>query len=244
MRSKLKLAAAVAAGVVAAASQADAALLMATFKGVVTIDYGSDMTFGVSPLVGQAFTAVWTFDPTLGNTSVYVPLPGYFSYNRAGYNDASPVRSVAITINGITDVIDFTAPSNSYGETDRTNNPEAPEGVVYFGGQAGRYIPSPTGGQAYDYFSGSSNFYGTAEIPFDMGEPWNPPSGSGGGAFARTAQNSGRGYDQAYNFAVSITSGRISEVGAIPEPATWTFMIAGFGTAGAVLRRRRLARAA
>ncbi|MBI1199082.1 MAG: PEP-CTERM sorting domain-containing protein [Phenylobacterium sp.] len=77
-----------------------------------------------------------------------------------------------------------------------------------------------------------------------MGEPWNPPGGSGGGAFARAAQNSGRGYDQAYNFAVSITSARITEVGAVPEPAAWSLMIAGFGAAGAVLRRRRLARAA
>ncbi len=31
--------------------------------------------------------------------------------------------------------------------------------------------------------------------------------------------------------------------GAIPEPATWAMMIAGFGMAGAILRRRRLARA-
>lgn len=34
------------------------------------------------------------------------------------------------------------------------------------------------------------------------------------------------------------------EAGVVPEPATWTMMIMGFGAAGALLRRRRLAVAA
>jgi hypothetical protein len=34
---------------------------------------------------------------------------------------------------------------------------------------------------------------------------------------------------------------RVSGPGAVPEPATWTMMIAGFGLAGGALRRRRFA---
>ena len=48
-------------------------------------------------------------------------------------------------------------------------------------------------------------------------------------------QNSGQGYDQAYNFGGSVQSVRISEV---PEPGVWMLMIMGLGTMGAALRRR------
>jgi len=49
------------------------------------------------------------------------------------------------------------------------------------------------------------------------------------------------------NFTISFTGGgvgdirqiRLDEVIAVPEPATWALMIAGFGGAGALLRRRR-----
>ena len=36
------------------------------------------------------------------------------------------------------------------------------------------------------------------------------------------------------------SNGRLTVTAGVPEPATWTLMIAGFGLAGAALRRRRL----
>jgi hypothetical protein len=44
---------------------------------------------------------------------------------------------------------------------------------------------------------------------------------------------------QTYNVAARDAFGPTS--GAVPEPATWALMIMGFGSAGAMLRRRRLA---
>jgi hypothetical protein len=57
-------------------------------------------------------------------------------------------------------------------------------------------------------------------------------SGWNGGTFAGAVDNFSfafGGNSQTYNF----------EVAAVPEPATWAMMIAGFGLAGAALRRRR-----
>ena len=78
-------------------------------------------------------------------------------------------------------------------------------------------------------------------------------TGAGGGAWL-----SGTGEDQVYS--VSLNTGGYKEfwfgnnndsadgyrldsisVAAVPEPATWALMIAGFGLAGAALRRRRVA---
>jgi len=105
----------------------------------------------------------------------------------------------------------------------------------------GRYVPSPVGGSAYDYHSATASFTSPTLIPFDMGEAWNPSAAGayGTASFVRQVQNAGRGYDQAYDIRGTITSARIFEAGAVPEPATWALMISGFGMAGATLRRRR-----
>jgi hypothetical protein len=61
-----------------------------------------------------------------------------------------------------------------------------------------------------------------------VGSGWN------GGTFVGAVDNVGFTFGdntQTYNF----------EVAAVPEPATWAMMIAGFGLAGATLRRRRSA---
>jgi hypothetical protein len=47
----------------------------------------------------------------------------------------------------------------------------------------------------------------------------------------------GTGFVGVFNGTVN---GRINVPGAVPEPATWAMMIAGFGLAGSAARRRRL----
>lgn len=51
-------------------------------------------------------------------------------------------------------------------------------------------------------------------------------------------QNYDRGTQRAYYGTATLVS--VERTGAVPEPATWALMLAGFGVAGAALRRRGL----
>ena len=66
--------------------------------------------------------------------------------------------------------------------------------------------------------------------------------GSSGGAFAFYFPNGafrrpGVYFDFIFNRTTSLT---VTSTGAVPEPATWALLLAGFGAAGASLRRRRV----
>jgi len=63
-------------------------------------------------------------------------------------------------------------------------------------------------------------------------------SNAGGWWFAADIYDGAAG--QTYNVAAKDAFGPTTS-NAVPEPATWALMIMGFGTAGAMLRRRRLA---
>ncbi|MBU1374332.1 MAG: PEPxxWA-CTERM sorting domain-containing protein [Alphaproteobacteria bacterium] len=190
------------------------------------------------------YTATYTFDPTVGTTSIYSPGGGVFDYIRSGYGAASPILSLSLTINGRTDVMDFQDDIYPYGSIERVNYPASPSGGLYMGAQGAQYVPSPVGGEATDYHTASSNFSSPTLIAFDMAEPWSPASGTGLSGFLRQVQNAGRGYDQAYDIKGSVTSVRVfndADVGTVvPEPGTWALMILGFGAAGSALRRRRV----
>ncbi|ODT86419.1 PEPxxWA-CTERM sorting domain-containing protein [Phenylobacterium sp. SCN 70-31] len=224
-----------------------AAALFATFSGKITYAV-TDLTFGSYNLIGLDYTATYEFDPSVGTTSLYDPGGGVFDYIRAGAGDASPVRSLTITINGHQDVMDFQSDELFNGRIERVNYPASPTGELYVSGVGGRDVPSPTGGLAYDYHTASSGFASPTSIAFDMAEPWSPVGGSGLSSFLRQVRNAGRGFDQAYDIKGSVMSVRVFETGAptgaIPEPGTWALMIGGFGLAGAALRRPRRERAA
>ncbi len=62
---------------------------------------------------------------------------------------------------------------------------------------------------------------------------FNSPLTSTGTALNQTTSETQKGYNR------YLTSGSVSAVaGAVPEPATWAMMIAGFGLVGAAMRRR------
>ncbi|WP_337187608.1 PEPxxWA-CTERM sorting domain-containing protein [Phenylobacterium sp.] len=219
-----------------------AAALFATFSGKVTYAV-TDLTFGSYDLIGLDYTATYEFDPSVGTTSIYSPGGGVFDYIRAGADAASPIRSLTITINGHQDVMDFQADQVFNGRIERVSYPASPSGQLHMSGVGGSYVPSPVGGQAYDYHTASSGFASPTLIAFDMAEPWSPVGGSGLSSFLRQVQNAGRGYDQAYDIKGSVTSVRVFEsaapTGAVPEPGTWALMIGGFGLAGSMIRRHR-----
>lgn len=242
MRLKRLLASGVAVAVLScAAGSAQAALMVATFRGVITQSV-SDMTFGSANLVGMTYTATYTFDPSLGATSIYNPCcSGYFDYIRAGYDAASPILSALIEINGRQDFQDYKNDATTYGNTERVSSPGAPFGSLYMSAVGGQYVPSPVGGTAYDYHSATATFTSPTLIPFDMTQAWSPQASGayGTASFLRQVQNAGRGYDQAYDIRATITSVRVFDAAVVPEPATWALLILGFGAAGTALRRRR-----
>jgi hypothetical protein len=102
-------------------------------------------------------------------------------------------------------------------------------------------IPSPGGvgpscqSCLHDLSDWSSSNAGAKVLGFSTGVG----SGWSGGPFVGAVDNIGFSFGentQIYNFEVA--------GGAVPEPTTWAMMIAGFGLAGAALRRRRAAIAA
>lgn len=86
-----------------------------------------------------------------------------------------------------------------------------------------KWVSGPEAGQTMNYtnwYSGEPNNWGGNEDYLIMnwsGTQWNDLPDSPG-----------------YGFVVEFSGG-------VPEPATWAMMIGGFGAAGAVLRRRKLA---
>ena len=61
-------------------------------------------------------------------------------------------------------------------------------------------------------------------------------------AFVHPVLTFANGINQS-QFSLSVGSAPSPVAAAVPEPASWAMLIAGFGLTGAVARRRRLARA-
>ena len=96
-----------------------------------------------------------------------------------------------------------------------------------------------TGGTVYvaylSVFGANNSGQGTTSMPL----------GSGGGGFDYFVWNNSNGGPHAsgWNYFGDFGNARLdlNIGGAVPEPATWAFMIMGFGGVGAVMRRRRMA---
>ena len=111
--------------------------------------------------------------------------------------------------------------------------------TFYFAGS-----PTITGITVWAENTGTGGVYAPARILIDgIDTAFTPPSGVGAISFAGLNLTGGSHtleLDQqsgAWEFVSEVTF----EGGAVPEPATWAMLISGFGLAGAVLRRRRVA---
>ena len=242
MRKHHHLAAMVALSLVAmTAGPAAAVTMVATYTGQITSSVATS-SFGGN-LVGQTYTAIYTYDPSLGAASIYDPPGQAFDNSRLGSFANSPLKSVSLTVNGITQFMDMAALVSQQSQIAYSVNGCC--GGAYVAGTAsGDYTVNgvPTG--STDYQDMSTRVSSTTLAPFDLDQPFTGPVIEGASHFVRQVRNPGSGYDIAYDFRGDVRTFDIraaASAAAVPEPAAWAMMIGGFGGVGAVMRARRRA---
>ncbi len=245
LQTQLKIGAAIvaAAGLGFAASAASANIFLVTYTG--TTQYTQD-DFGlfssVIPLDGQTATATFLIDttPRPGASTVTTLIqglpPGALSTITAGAFASSPILAASLTVG------DVTISCATFG---KCANPD-----IFFLGEIDRYdeVYEQTIGAVWSSPDGQSTYtmdFGAGAFATDgalAGHDLNHfPSLDGS-----PGEYGGFGFDYGLSFAdgsfmdtsVSIGEGTVT-VQAVPEPDAWALMIAGFGLAGAALRRRR-----
>jgi hypothetical protein len=226
VKSTFSVVAAAAFGLVLA-NPAAAAVKVATYTGSVITGYDTTGVFGVAntSLVGATWTAQYTYDRSL--STVNFSGSNYdSSYGGTDYGGPSPIIAATITINGVTRSI----PSDTYAE--------ASVGEYFVLNAARRDTIIATTLTSYQLV-----IYGELTGgPTQLEQNFGPVAlTNGAGYFAYKLQNTDTGvftHNAEATFG-NITSYQISDVAAVPEPASWAMLIAGFGLVGATSRRRR-----
>jgi len=75
------------------------------------------------------------------------------------------------------------------------------------------------------------------KLPPDVWDYWYTDAPEELGGVTSAAVNGIYGYN---NYNGLVTTFKTSAIGAVPEPASWAMMIAGFGFVGASLRRAKI----
>ncbi len=233
MRSLDKLVAAALATVSMAlvATPASAALMLASFRGVVVSGAGSIPTYDNGDffrrgedLIGSSFTAEFKYDTLRG-----VAVTNNLTDSRVGGPLAncgdclSPILSASLTINGFTDYFNV----NGAGYANVTIVPTQWRQTFF----------------ALGYYGDLG--YSNALQLFVLNVPSDPPrlgveyTGSDvGGLGAPDTVPFAKSFSDQRDYRLAL-SNRSVTLTAIPEPATWGLMIIGFAGAGAMLRGRR-----
>lgn len=220
------------AGLLVAAAPAQAQQATITVTGNILNGYDATGTFGAvgASLAGLPFSAIFTVLPQAGNAVVNSQNLSYL----AGAGATSPVTA-ALTIGSGTYAFGGTLNSSA----------RAVNGAG----------PGQVGSDALEYFSHDADFTASPAtnaflyVRMDsLRDLLNKADFSSYSTINLTASDNATGKVQIANptafapstFAdLSVTTISASVNSAVPEPATWMMMIAGFGVAGAALRRQR-----
>jgi hypothetical protein len=219
---------AVAAAGLLAAMPAAAVVKIAKYTGTVANGYDTTGVFGApnTDLTGYSWVATYTYDRSLGFYQFTDGVSYDYSYGGPGYGVVgSPVLSSTITINGVTKSL-----------------PGAWAGYVYTG--TSPFVQHYAQDYSDDGITYTSNYNNNYTYP--AGAPASLDQN-----FGPVAATGSYGYTQWYTYDyvtstqieaayANMGSDAVYSVGnAVPEPASWALMIAGFGMVGGTLRRRR-----
>lgn len=167
------------------------------------------------------FIDTWTVNNVTGAISVVIGdtglnVPGGSSSSQGVSTQAITVDSHDSTRDDFTDTFNFTLPTGTVGSS--VTSSDTNNALVFsnftFNGVKGMIGPTPAGLPSAGI---------TAQFVTAGGKQELIITGSGGPAAS---------YGGTVNFAPRLAGG-------VPEPASWALMIVGFGSAGALLRRRR-----
>ena len=231
------------AAALATAVPASATITVATYTGHVE-GYAYDLSGvfgpGYAALNGAAYTATYRIDDSLPGAPVYVGTDGAYRNISSIFGGISrataavPVTAT-ITINGITAHIagaDNGFVLQTHGNFDQTYHYVA-EGCTIFGCGSSYMSELATLFEPGEFLT-SQDF----RTPLDV-DLTAFARGDAGGGFT-LYRPTATGFQWAFGGLradhLTVTSGS-----AVPEPAAWALLIAGFGLTGAVLRRRALA---
>lgn len=195
---------------------------------------------GVSSLDGLSYTAVFTVTvPTVG--AEYTEVGDYFSNTQGGgyYGTPSPVSSV-FTLNGVSlfagDYIGYAgAVNNTFFSSYEYINFNSHHSAISGNVRQSNYVTMLIDSYSEQMMSSGSLINGFAGFL--------PGRDQGLGYFQLSDEDlQGRSLRNAYGY-LTVERVVMGAGTAVPEPATWALLIAGFGLMGAALRGRSTLRA-
>lgn len=227
------------------AAPASAKIYLATYTGTVYggsyVSYDNSGVFGTvaTPLSGLAYRAVYRINDALPGAPIYIGTDagGYRFVSKliggVGYGTTAQPVTASITINGVTATVDgqdYSVALQTHHNFDQTYH--------YV---QGRYGTSGRTGSSYIY--NVATLFEPREFltSQDLRTPLNvdltsfPEPAGGSFSIYQPNPNNNYGYDIANGY---LRAEHLTIAAAVPEPATWGLLIAGFGLTGAALRRQ------
>jgi hypothetical protein len=171
---------------------------------------------GISGAASAAtFIDTWTTNATTGAISVVIGDDGLSNVGGSSSSQGTSTHSFDAGTGVFTDTFDFNLPTGAVGSS--VTSSDTANHLVFtgftFNGVSGMIGPTPAGLPSAGITSQFVTEGKTQELIV---------SGTGGGAAS---------FGGTVNFSPAIAG--------VPEPASWALMIIGFGSAGAMLRKRR-----